>query len=709
MLLALSYNLASAQENEIVSDTEWQSEAQVEDMRHVAGLDEISQCPDLRSMTSFSMLHYTDHEKVFFRLDKNLENDLLILDAEGNAYPYKTGEYYDASLPLDREYAIVQRNACGQAAIVHRFDTHPYDKEVPIEVSEELMDALEGWPSTMKSKDFVRRDDGVDKMEKLSFIQKQSYSGLPLEDDFDPLAWLQSSLAKTEDDHIPVRYDLARELEPCQCRLVITSNKYLKNKSNEYKTYDQNLAIYWDGTEEKDGALEILQQCGWPEKIYSERRRYHYSKGAGQYISYWQHGRPVSCKPAGAILTKLPYTNVDQIPWPITDTNALIGHAPTDYQSIDYRIQCTNNDLPAECGCTKEVEVHYNFGHRSTIKLDIGGTGSGKSAYGHILLAGVALVTEQGSMLPTIVDAGSVAMVENCGATWDTSWVESTKKFAAGVAGLMADFLDHGSVGSILNNAGNTFGDLIDMMTTSVYTINCGNTLTEKYGTIFERTRTFDLHPNKTTTFTVATYFDLMLKGKKRFNNKIEINTNAGIVTNMSPSSQSVIAPVTYYDDQGLPYSVPHWTYPKNCCSKRYGNWLLSSPGWDPHDDLQNLQNWTESIYGVHLWDYSGPITGNYGRREGPKPDDCDFPIDIPPSVKQTGGKIYDSADGIIIEGADIGSRYTIYNVLGKKLGEGNVRSAREKIRTSAVSGQDHILIIHTRSYGKPLTQKILR
>ena len=183
--------------------------------------------------------------------------------------------------------------------------------------------------------------------------------------------------------------------------------------------------------------------------------------------------------------------------------------------------------------------------------------------------------------------------------------------------------------------------------------------------------------------------------GKLNYENSVLMRSHAGIATLLKGNSRGV----PYQSGNNLHYSSPY-----TCCSKLYGNYLLSSPG-KSYWSLSQLQSWASGLYGLQAWDphyqtYPGTmtplITGNYGRLEGPQPADCTDPIPIPKN--KINWEVKNLEKDIVINSKDgtVGVNYILYSLDGKELKRGTTNENNQVIYSKTSGNGSAMYMVRT-------------
>ncbi len=673
-------------------------------------------CPEILSPRHISDLKFSDGTTAFYmRFAEEVQaEDYVVLAKKNNQYyPLLSAQQnlLTVQVPDDEDYLLIQKSACGGEQTLAPLHSHPYDAQVPIEVSPEMMNALEGWPSDQKIMDFVLVDNGADKLEKLSFIQKQSYQQLPITAGYDVLRFLYEAAAnKTEDwiekDGIWYWIDRRRIAEPCNCGMAVMSNKLHSTMGNINFLWNANSAENYSGKVVEDNFIDLPGP--------SEQSQWIHTLGGGVDVLLGQHGWTTLKDWNGAEPSYNIRSNIPNVEWPIKDSNQAVP-SPTDYQMIKYRLHCTNtnNELPEECGCEKKINISAVMGHRSELRVNLGNGGSGKEGRGRAAVAQVAYSMEENNPHPVLIGAGTDLMEAECSRNFDTTWTDHL----GGVLSSVAEMVSSASSGNwkdVLSSSSDFFDDVVSAFTTPAYVAPCGYNSTARYrNLVLASERSYKLQPNRTLNFYEVTFYKAELFGRKRFNNMVKIQTHAGLITHMFPNSASVVVgSKTIVDRNGLQSSVPIWSDPYNCCSKRYANWANSAPGDQVHWNMGDIQVWEKAELGLYFWDQifmSDMGLGNYGRAEGPAPTDCIKPIPIPPNIvlrpKDPRVIVKHLEQELLILPMQQQLKYLLANSLGQVISSGQAEGPTERINIAPYAGQ--ILILYMQYADQSKTQKI--
>jgi hypothetical protein len=464
------------------------------------------------------------------------------------------GESTIYKLGKEKPYVIAVRNLCGKITEIGIIDATT-EFEGVVTVSEKLHYELNRYlkeEPTTKLTDFLRNLTTVSLFERVSFLQRFFFKGTPLID-FAPIKIPEISVPSV-----------------CFCNSIITTQLAIPAALQFVSSGSGNVEAF---TQNTSGGNPNPQGGNGSNNNGTNSRKWHWlnNKGPGKYHQAWTEG----------FKAKFPVNHEAHVGWDRPETSGISSQK----SYIRTTLICLDGDeLPAECGCEKDIEFGYRYDTRVTAHAHlVSGTIGTKKAWAQA--EDMYTVVFEDESLPLderyqVLDMGVVRSASAC--DWSVN-----PDFWTNKATLLADaaklYLAYSATQNVqaglpsqtqqdaLTNSITSFASTLGTAFTTPVTLSTGcNNDDDKFGGVFRQSIQKTFKPNATITLTMSSYDKISSGGRRSWHSHGRVLSGHFLTGVVKPNA---------YDNT-----------PVHCCSPKLGMWLVGHCGGSTTEDQLKVE-----------------------------------------------------------------------------------------------------------------------
>jgi hypothetical protein len=465
------------------------------------------------------------------------------------------GESMIYKLDKEKPYVIAVRNLCGKITEIGIIDATT-EFEGVVTVSEKLHYELNRYlkeEPTTKLTDFLRNLTTVSLFERVSFVQRFFFKGTPLID-FAPIKIPEISVPSV-----------------CFCNSIITTQLAIPAALQFVSSGSGNVEAF---TQSTSGGNPNPQGSNGSNNNGTNSRKWHWlnNKGPGKYHQAWTEG----------FKAKFPVNHEAHVGWDRQETSGISSQK----SYIRTTLICLDGDeLPAECGCEKDIEFGYRYDTRVTAHAHlVSGTIGTKKAWAQA--EDMYTVVFEDESLPLderyqVLDMGVVRSASAC--DWSVN-----PDFWTNKATLLADaaklYLAYSATQNVqagqqpsqtqqdaLTNSITSFASTLGTAFTTPVTLSTGcNNDDDKFGGVFRQSIQKTFKPNATITLTMSSYDKISSGGRRAWHSHGRVLSGHFLTGVVKPNA---------YDNT-----------PVHCCSPKLGMWLVGHCGGSTTEDQLKVE-----------------------------------------------------------------------------------------------------------------------
>lgn len=457
----------------------------------------------------------------------------------------ETGVAMVYGLGKNKTYQIAARDLCGVYNLVGIIDTKT-EFEGTVTVSENLHSELNRYlkeEPTVKLTDFIRNLTTVSLFEKASFVQRFFFKGAPLVD---------GAVLIVPEISVPIE---------CFCNSIITTQLAIPAELQFVTPGSGNVEIY---TQPSSGG-NVGNNNG------HNSRTWHWmnNKGPGKYHQLWTEGFKATKG----------LDHEAHIGW--QDNNGIASQK----SYIRVTLICLDGDeVPAECGCEKDIEFAYRYDTRVTAHAHLAGTTNARNSWAQAEDMYTVIFEDESLPLSTryeIVDMGVTRAATACDWSLNPAFWTNITTLLADAAKLYLAYTATQNVPNggqpnqtqqdALLNSITSFATNLGTIFTTPYGQSTGcNNDDDKFGFIEHQSVQKTFKPNATITFSMNSFDKLACGGKRKWHSNARVLSGhylTGVVKNNA------------YDGT-----------PVHCCTPKIGMWLVGHCGGSATEDQLKVQ-----------------------------------------------------------------------------------------------------------------------
>ncbi len=457
----------------------------------------------------------------------------------------ETGSWMVHGLGKDKTYQIAVQNLCGVLTLVGIIDTKT-EFEGTVTVSENLHFELNRYlkeESSVKLTDFLRGLTSVSLFERASFVQRFFFKGAPLLDGA-PLEIPEIEISAT-----------------CFCNSIITTQLAIP----------ANLVFLIPGSGNVEDYTQPTSGGNVGNNNGHNSRKWHWmnNKGPGKYHQLWTEG----------FKAKRGVNHSARISW--QDNSGISSQK----SYIRVTLICLDGDeVPAECGCEKDIEFGYRYDTRVTTYANLAGTTNARSAWAQA--EDMYTVVFEDESLPLsnryqVLDMGVTRAASQC--DWSVNpafWTTITTLLGDGAKLYVAYQATQNNPNggqpnqaqqNALTSAITTFASTLGSIFNTPYGQSTGcDSYDDKFGDVYRQSIQKTFKPNATVTLTMNSFDKIESGGKRKW------HAHGRVLSG-------------HY----LTGVVKHNTWdgtPVHCCTPKIGMWLVGHCGGSTTEDQLKVE-----------------------------------------------------------------------------------------------------------------------
>jgi hypothetical protein len=457
----------------------------------------------------------------------------------------ETGSWMVQGLGKGKTYQIAVQNLCGVLMLVGIIDTKT-EFEGTVTVSEKLHFELNRYlkeESSVKLTDFLRDLTSVSLFERASFVQRFFFKGAPLLDGA-PLEIPEIEISAT-----------------CFCNSIITTQLAIP----------ANLVFLIPGSGNVEDYTQQTSGGNVGNNLGHNARTWHWmnNKGPGKYHQLWTEG----------FKAKRGLNHQASISW--LDNNGIASQK----SYIRVTLICLDGDeVPAECGCEKDIEFAYRYDTRVTAHASLRGTTNARSSWAQAEDMYTVIFEDESLPLNTryeVIDMNVTRAASAC--DWSVNpafWTNITTLLGDGAKLYLAyQATQNGQNGqqpnqaqqNALTSAITAFASTLGSIFTTPYGQSTGcNNDDDKFGVIEKNSVKKTFKPNATVTFSMNSYNKIASGGKRKWHSHGRVLSGHYLTGVVSPNA---------FDHT-----------PVHCCTPKIGMWLVGHCGGSATEDQLKVQ-----------------------------------------------------------------------------------------------------------------------
>ena len=456
----------------------------------------------------------------------------------------ETGVAMIYGLGRNKTYQIAVQNHCGVLTSIGIINTQT-EFEGAVTVSEKLHFELNRYlkeESTVKLTDFLRNLSAVSLFERTSFVQRFFFNGTPLTDGA-PLIIPEITVPTV-----------------CFCKEIFTTQLAIPAQLQFITPSTGNVENY---TQPGSGVKTNLggNSNGW---------YWLNNKGAAKYHEVWSEGWKADKTSNKSY----------QVSW---DGPAIPIAAQKSY--IKVTLLCLDGDeVPAECGCEKDIEFSYRYDTRATTYAKITGTTNSRDAWAQAEDFYTVIFEDESKPIDTryeVLDMGVTRAASQCSFTVNPQfWTNITTLLGQAANLYFAYTVTQNIPGggnpnqaqqNALTTAITNFANTLGAVFTTSYGLptECDN-YDDKFGGRESASAVRSFKPNATVTLTVSSYDKIACGGKRKWFSHARVLSGHYLTGVVRPNA---------YDGT-----------PVHCCTPAIGMWLVGHCGGSATEEQLKVQ-----------------------------------------------------------------------------------------------------------------------